>query len=202
MATKQSIVPVERVELSIFEVRGKKVIVDVDLAAIYGVPTKQLNQAIKRNAERFPADFMFKLTAEEAEAWQRSRSQIVTLKRGGNIKYLPHALTEYGAIMAATVLNSPKAVQMSLFVVRAFVKMRETLASHAELSEKLDELESKLSARLDDHEKAILHLLRQVKEIVSPPYKRKRQIGFNVRERKAKYTVKRNGTKKLAQNSV
>jgi phage regulator Rha-like protein len=189
--TENPLVPVERVELGILEIRGRKVIVDADLAAIYGVPTKQLNQAIKRNAERFPADFMFRLTPEEASAWQRLRSQIVTLKRGQHLKYLPYAFTEHGAIMAATVLNSPKAVQMSLFVVRAFVKMRETLASHAELAEKLDELESKLSARLDDHEKAILHLLRQVKNIVSPAYKRKRQIGFHVQERRAKYRVTR-----------
>ena len=106
---------------------------DSDLAAIYGVETKALNQAVKRNANKFPEDFMFRLSREEAEDLRGSRSQSVTLKRGQNVKYLPRAFTEHGAIMAATVLNSPQALEMSVFVVRAFVKMREQLPRRASL---------------------------------------------------------------------
>jgi hypothetical protein len=111
-------------ETLIYEIRGEKIILDSDLARIYGVATKAFNQAVKRNADKFPEDFMFRLTAQEARRLQRSRSQFVTLKRGQNIKYLPYAFTEHGAIMAANVLNSPLAVQMSAFVVRAFLKSR------------------------------------------------------------------------------
>jgi hypothetical protein len=114
-------------ETLIYEIRGQKIILDSDLARIYGVATKAFNQAVKRNADKFPADFMFRLTARKARRLQRSRSQFVTLKRGQNIKYLPYAFTEHGAIMAANVLNSPRAVQMSVFVVRAFLKMRALL---------------------------------------------------------------------------
>lgn len=112
----------------ILTLRGEKVILASDLAELYGVETKALNQAVKRNAGRFPEDFAFQLTSEEAVEWQRSRSQNVTLKRGANLKYRPWAFTEHGAIMAATVLNSPEAVSMSVFVVRAFVQMREQLS--------------------------------------------------------------------------
>jgi len=117
--------PVPDIETLILAARDQWVILAPDLAAIYGVPTKALNQAVKRNVERFPADFMFRLTLEEAEAVQRSRSQIVTLKRGQNIKHPPYAFTEHGAIMAANVLNSPGAVAMSVYIIRPFVKMPE-----------------------------------------------------------------------------
>jgi len=117
-------------------VRGERVILDADLAQIYGVETRALNQAIRRNPKRFPSDFVFHLTKDEAEGL-RSRSQSVTLKRGQNIKYLPLAFTEHGAIMAANVLNSEPAVEMSVFAVRAFVKLRETLLGHKELSAKI-----------------------------------------------------------------
>ena len=116
--------PKKPIETLILTLRGQKVILDADIAELYGVPTKVFNQAVKRNADRFPEDFLLFLTPEEAEEVQRSRSQIVTLNRGQNIKYLPHAFTEYGAIMAATILNSPEAVAMSVFVVRAFMQMR------------------------------------------------------------------------------
>jgi phage regulator Rha-like protein len=165
-------------------IRGQRVILDFDLAHIYDVPTKALNQAIKRNAVRFPPDFMFQLTKEEAEIEFRSRSQFVTLKRGMNIKYRPYAFTENGAIMAANVLNSPEAVRMSVFVVRAFVKMRDLLGGTKELARQLADLEKKLTARLDVHENVIVDVLRRVMEILDPPplppEPPNRRIGFQV----------------------
>ena len=119
------------IESLIRTIRGQKVILDADLAFIYGVPTKRLNEQVRRNRNRFPADFLFRMTREEAEAVLRSRSQIATLKRGHNIKYQPYAFTEQGAIMAANILNSPRAVRMSVYVVRAFVRMRELLGGPA-----------------------------------------------------------------------
>ncbi len=170
------------VEPEIREVRKKKVILAADLAGVYGVTTKRLNEQVRRNLERFPADFVFQLTEVEARSLQGSRSQIATLKRGQNIKYLPYAFTEHGAVMAANVLRSKRAVAMSVYVVRAFVKLREVLASSDELSEKLSELEHKLTTRQDVHEKAILQLFAQIRELLAPkptlePSKRRR-IGF------------------------
>ena len=164
-------------------IRGQKVILDSDLARIYGVPTKALNQAVKRNAKRFPPDFLFQLTGTEADSL---RSQIVTLKsgRGQHRKFLPYAFTENGAVMAANVLNSPAAVRMSVFVVRAFVKMRELLGGTKELAKQLAALEKKLTARLDGHEVAIIEVLRRVMDILDPPplpEPPRRQIGFHVK---------------------
>jgi phage regulator Rha-like protein len=158
------------------------VILDVDLAQVYGVPTRQLNQAIKRNLDRFPDDFAFQLEPQEVAAL---RSQIVISNRRGGRRYVPIAFSEHGAIMAANVLNSPRAVQMSVFVVRAFVKMREALAQNKELAAKLAELERKLTARLDGHEKAISAILDEIKKLMKPapgPEPKRREIGFHVRE--------------------
>jgi ORF6N domain len=129
--------------------RGKKVILDADLARIYGVSTKALNQAVKRNLKRFPDDFLLKLSSDELE---NLRSQIVTSSSHGGQRYLPYVFTENGAIMAANVLNSPEAVHMSVFVVRAFVQMRDLLGSTKELAKQLAALEKKLTDRLDGHE--------------------------------------------------
>jgi phage regulator Rha-like protein len=175
-------VAVEQIDGMIRTIRSTRVILDCDLASIYGVPTKVINQAVKRNRQRFPEDFMFRLTQEEAKALQASRSQIVTLKRGQNIKYLPYAFTEYGALMAANILNSPRAVQMSIFVVRAFAKMREALHGTPELARKLAALEKKLTARLDVHEAAIVQVLREVMQILNPPTQPeppRHRIGFH-----------------------
>ncbi len=167
-------------------IRGQKVILDSDLARIYGVPTKRLNEQVRRNIKRFPSDFMFKLTAAESESLLRSRSQFATLKRGTNIKYPPYAFTENGAIMAANVLNSPEAVRMSVFVVRAFVKMRELLSGTKELAKQLAALEKKLTARLDEHETAIVEVLQRLMQILDPPpappepEQPTRRIGFHV----------------------
>ena len=164
-------------------IRGKKVILDADLARIYGVSTKALNQAVKRNLKRFPNDFLLKLSSEELE---NLRSQIVTSSLHGGLRYAPYAFTENGAIMAANVLNSPEAVRMSVFVVRAFVQMRDLLGSTKELAKQLAALEKKLTDRLDGHEAAIIQVLRRVMDILDPPppppepETLKRRIGFHV----------------------
>jgi phage regulator Rha-like protein len=175
----------------IMTIRNQKVIVDRDLAEIYGVQTRRLNEQVKRNPERFPEDFMFRLTKDEAGHWLRSRSQIAILKRGENIKYLPYAFTEHGAIMAANVLNSPQAVRMSVFVVRAFIKLREMLATHKELAHKLAELERKLQ----DHDESIRSLVVAIRQLMAPPEPEppKKRIGFLVEEPKIPYITKMKG---------
>jgi phage regulator Rha-like protein len=191
MAKTRELVP-KVIETLIVSVRGEKVILDVDLARIYGVSTKVLNQAIKRNSDRFPPDFLFQLTSEE---WKSLRSQIVTSKRGrGGRRYLPFALTEHGAIMAANVLNSKRAVQVSVFVVRAFVRMRGMLANNKELARRLAELEKELKDRLDIHETAIVGILQRIMNLIDPPPQAeppKRRIGFGVEEPKVKYRISR-----------
>lgn len=188
MTEPQNTHPIQHVQSAILTVRGQKVILDVDLARTYGVPTKVLNQAVKRNADRFPDDFMFRLSKEETENLRRSRSQSVTLKRGQNVKYPPYAFTEHGAIMAATVLNSPQAVRMSVFVVRAFVKMREHMLHHVELQRKLADIEKSLMA----HDAALRDVYLKIRPLLLPPSESpRRQIGFGVKERRARYMVKR-----------
>ena len=177
---------IDQIGSMIRTIRGEKVILDSDLARLYGVETRVLNQAVKRNAIRFPPDFMFQPTNEELEKEFRLRSQIVILKkgRGQHRKFLPYAFTENGAIMAANVLNSPEAVRMSVFVVRAFVQMRDLLGSTKELAKQLAALEKKLTARLDGHEVAIIEVLRRVMDILDPPppppEPPRRRIGFHV----------------------
>ncbi len=177
----------------IITIRNQKVIVDRDLAEIYGVETRRLNEQVKRNPDRFPEDFMFQLTKEEAIFWARSRSQIAILKRGKNIKYLPYAFTEHGAIMAANVLNSPQAVRMSVFVVRAFVKLREMLSTHKELVHKLAELERKLQS----HDESIRSLVVAIRQLMASPEPEtpKRRMGFLVEEPHVPYKSSK-GSKK------
>lgn len=148
-------------------IRGIRVMLDSDLAKIYGVPTFRFNEAIKRNRHRFPPDFMFQLTGEEFDSL---KSQIAMSKAGrGGRRTLPYAFTEHGALQAANVLRSPRAVQMSVFVIRAFVKMREALRGTPELARKLAALEKELTARLDVHEAAIVQVLQEVMQILNPP---------------------------------
>ena len=179
----------ENINPLIRTIRGQKVILDSDLTRVYGVPTKRLNEQVGRNAKRFPSDFLFQLTLAEANAL---RSQIATSNLRGGRRYLPYAFTENGAIMAANVLNSPEAVRMSVFVVRAFVQMRELLGSTKELAKQLAALEKKLISRLDGHEAAIVDVLRRVMDILDPPppppEPTRREIGFHVgiAEQKAK----------------
>ena len=168
--------PKKPLESLILTIRGHKVLLDVDLAGIYGVPTRRLNEQVKRNADRFPEDFMFRLNMEEAENVQLSRSQIAILKRGQNIKYLPHAFTEHGAIMAATVLNSPEAVAMSVFVVRAFMQMREQLAANAAILKRLAEIDKTLL----EHDSALRTIWTKLQPLLAPPPEPpRRRIGFN-----------------------
>ncbi len=168
--------------------RGQKVLLDAALARIYGIPVFRFNEAVKRNADRFPEDFRFRLTKDEWEAAQRLRSQIAILKtaRGRHRKYLPYAFTEHGSIMAANVLNSPRAVQMSVFVVRAFLKMRALFADTRDLARTLAALEAELKSRLDVHEAAIVDVLQRLMQLLDPPPPPepdppRRQIGFHSR---------------------
>jgi len=186
MKTQTAIQPAFDIESAILTVRGEKVLLDSDLARIYSVPTFRFNEAVKRNADRFPDDFRFQLTKDEWRAVQGLRSQIAILKtgRGQHRKFLPYAFTEQGAIMAANVLNSPRAVQMSVFVVRAFLKMRELLGGTKELARQLRALEAKLTARLDGHETAIVDVLQRIMRLLDPPpapEPPRRQIGFHAR---------------------
>ncbi len=179
--SNQSVAQADRIGTMIRTIRGQKVLLDSDLAHIYGVPTKALNQAVKRNLKRFPSDFLFRLTATESEDL---RSQIVTSSLHGGRRNLPYAFTEKGAVMAANILNSPDAVRMSIFVVRAFIEMRDLLGSTKELAKQLADLEKKLTARLDEHEVAIVEVLRRVMALLDPPppppEPPRRRIGFYV----------------------
>lgn len=152
-------------------------LLDTELAGLYGVSTKRFNEQVRRNRESFPADFMFQLTAEEHAAL---RSQNATLKpgRGQHRKYLPHAFTEHGAIMATMVLNSPHAVEMSVYVVRAFVQLREMLSSNRELARRFAQLETRLEKRLTEHDQQIAAILSAIRELMNPPAPRRRPIGF------------------------
>jgi ORF6N domain len=163
---------VESIAGGIFELRGQRVILDRDLAALYGVPTGALNRAVKRNAERFPEDFMFQLTGEETAELAESHKRLANFKFA---RLPPFVFTEHGAIMAASVLNSPRAVEASIFVVRAFVKLRQLLATHKELAHKVAELER----RLGDHDEAIRGIVAAIKQLMEPPpVPPKRKIGF------------------------
>src|SRR5215472_4459866 len=167
------------IQQRIYTIRNVRVILDSDLAALYGVPTKRLNEQYRRNRKRFPEDFAFQLTAEEVKSL---RSQIATSSSHGGRRYRPYVFTEYGALQAANILNSARAVQMSIFVVRAFAKMREALRGTPELARKLSELEKKLTARLDVHEAAIVEILQEVMQILNPPplpEPEQKQIGFH-----------------------
>jgi len=168
-----SVVPADRIEGRILLIRGEKVILDADLAALYGTTTKKLNQQVKRNRHRFPADFLFRLTNKEVT---NLRSHFVTSSSAhGGHRSLPYAFTEHGAIMAAAVLNTPRAVEMSVFVVRAFVRLRQLLTTHEELADKLAELERKLAS----HDEQIVAIIDAIKRLMAPPApSNKRRIGF------------------------
>jgi ORF6N domain len=187
------IMPADNISRLIHSIRDLRVILDSDLAKLYGVRTFRLNEAVKRNRERFPKDFLFQLTREERDALI---SQIAMSKPGrGGRRTLPHAFTEHGAIMAANVLNSPRAAQMSVFVVRAFVKMRSLLTDTRELARKLAALEQELKARLDVHEVAIVEFLQRIMKILDPPPPPPEppppEIGFHVKEDAVPYRIKR-----------
>jgi leucyl aminopeptidase len=172
----KALVPVEIIERKILLIRGEKVMLDADIAELYGVATKRLNEQIRRNSDRFPEDFAFQLTAEE---WQSikshddlNRSQFATgSQKHRDPRFLPWVFTEHGAIMAATVLNSKQAVAMSVYVVRAFVKLREMLTTHEDLAKKVEEMEKKYDSQF----KVVFDAIRQ---LMTPPETKKRKIGF------------------------
>jgi hypothetical protein len=171
---KKAIALVKQTESKIQLIRGQKVILDTDLAVLYGVDVKRLNQQVNRNADRFPADFLFRLSPSE---YKNLRLQIATSSSGyGGRRYLPYAFTEHGAIMAATVLNSERAVEMSIFVVRAFVRMREALSPNQKIVAKLGELER----RLETHDSDIQQLIEAIRELMTPPAPNRRRIGFQL----------------------
>jgi hypothetical protein len=205
---RKSISP-EQIASAILILRGQRVLHDSELAALYGVSTKRFNQQVRRNRRRFPADFMFQLTAEETSSLRSQiatlktsggqlrkstpyvketkclRSQIATLKagRGQHRKYSPYVFTEHGAIMAATILNSTRAIEMSVYVVRAFVQLREMLASNKELARRFAQLETRLDKKLTTHDEAIAAILSAIRQLMHPPVPKRRQIGFTADHR-------------------
>jgi hypothetical protein len=180
--TRTATVPIDQIGQSILILRGQRVLLDSDLAALYGVTTKRLNEQVKRNIDRFPQDFMFSLRAPE---WDALRSQNATAniprsERGGR-RSLPNAFTEHGAIQAANVLNSPRAIEMGIYVVRAFVRFRELLSSNKELARQFAQLEVRLNKKLADHDDAIAAILSAIRELMNPPETKRRGIGFTAK---------------------
>ena len=179
MSVKE-IIPMERIENKILLIRGQKVMLDRDLAELYGVPTKVLNQAVKLNNERFPTDFMFGLTKAEKDELVTNCDRFNSLKHS---TVLPFAFTEYGALMLASVLNSQRAIEAGIYVVRAFVHLKEILLSHKELAQKLKELEYKI----ETHDEQITAIFEAINQLLSPLPATKRKIGFEVKEKRIKY---------------
>ena len=173
MSEKKAMVPVAKIEQRILLIRGEKVIVDADLAEFYGVPTKRLNEQVKRNRDRFPDDFMFQLSVEEKSEVVANCDHLSKLKYSS---FLPYVFTEHGAIMAASILNSRRAVEVSVFIVRAFVKLRRMIAENKELSRRIVQIERHLA----EHDNQIMELVKAIKQLLKPdPLPKKRRIGFH-----------------------
>jgi hypothetical protein len=173
MSKSKALIKIGTIQQRILLIRGEKVIIDADLAEAYGVPTRRLNEQVRRNRERFPKDFMFQLSVEEKAEVIANCDHLNQLKFS---KSLPFAFTEHGAIMAASVLNSPRAVEISVFVVRAFVQLRETMVEHREIARKIAQIEQKLSG----HDEQILALVEAIKNLMDPKLPpRTRRIGFH-----------------------
>jgi hypothetical protein len=192
----KEIIPAEQIALRIRHFRGEKVLLDFDLAALYDVETRILNQAVRRNADRFPADFMFQLTSEEAEKLSQvvtpsvaghdvSNSSQIVMSSGKHRgkRYRPYAFTEQGVAMLSSVLNSESAVKMNIAIMRAFVRLRRALEANRELARKFSELER----RIDKHDSEIAAILEAIRQLMAPPAKPRREIGFHVREEAARY---------------
>jgi len=182
------IVPMERIMGKIHIIRDTRVMLDRDLAELYGVKTKVLKQAVRRNIKRFPEDFMFELTKEEFENW---RSQFVTSNRDKmGLRYTPMAFTEQGVAMLSSVLRSKRAIEVNIAIMRAFVRLREMIATHKELARKLEDLERQLK----DHDEQIQAIFETIQQLLTPLEQPKRKIGFEVKERRTPYgqTKKRN----------
>lgn len=193
---KQEIDVVPDLQDRILTIRGERVILNSDLAEIYGAEVRTLNQQVKRNPDRFPEDFSFTFSKIGWEAVTALRSQNVILKRGQHRKHPPRVFTEHGALMAANVLNSKRAMEMSVFVVRAFTKMRAALSDTRELARKLATLECEVKSRLDSHDAAIVEVMQRILDLIDPPEHPApppppRKIGFSVKESPAKYAARR-----------
>ena len=173
MGEVQSVIPIEKIESRIYEIRGQRIMFDRDLAELYGVRTKALKQAVSRNIERFPPDFMFILTYQE---FANLRSQIVTSssRQWGGTRYKPMAFTEQGVAMLSSVLRSKRAAQVNIEIMRAFVRLREMLSTHKELAQKIAELEE----RLGEHDEQIQVIFEAIHQLMSPPDKPPKKIGF------------------------
>jgi len=169
----QSLVPISSIDNKILLVRGERIILDSHLASLYGVTTKALIQALKRNKDRFPADFAFQLTRKEVKELQA----FLSFDEWGGRRYLAYAFTEHGVVMVANVLRSERAVKASIFVVRAFVKLRRLIASHKELSAKMDDLERAITT----HDKAIVSLFQAIKKLMAPPPVPRKKVGFDLK---------------------
>ena len=174
MVSKQSLIPVDRIERAILLIRKQKVMLDADLAELYGVETRVLVQAVKRNLERFPGDFMFQLSREEFAAL---RSQSVTSSDWGGRRYAPYAFTEQGVAMLSSVLHSQRAIQVNIEIMRAFIRLRQILASHADLARKLDALEKKYDAQFKE-------VFEAIRQLMKPPEPKRRPIGFRTGDEK------------------
>ncbi len=170
--------PAEIIQNRIYLIRGQKVMLDSDLAMLYGVLTKQLKRQVRRNISRFPNDFMFQLTAKETEYL---RCQFGTLRHGEHSKYLPYVFTEQGVAMLSSVLNSERAVQVNIQIVRVFVKLKEVLISHKDLARKIEDIERNFKVKFEDHDKKIIMIFEAIKELLSDKedeVKNKAPIGF------------------------
>ena len=196
----KEIIPAEQIALRIRHFRGEKVLLDFDLAALYDVETRILNQAVRRNADRFPADFMFQLTSEQAEKLSQvvtpsvaghdvSNSSQIVMSSGKHRgkRYRPYAFTEQGVAMLSSVLNSESAVKMNIAIMRAFVRLRRALEANRELARKFSELER----RIDKHDSEIAAILEAIRQLMTPPERPRREIGFHVREKAPLYRARK-----------
>jgi hypothetical protein len=178
----KAVIPIESIERKIYLIRGHKVMLDATLAVLYQVSTKRLNEAVKRHLNRFPPDFMFRLTVKETESLKLQsgtaglRSQIATSKKRGGRRYLPYAFTEHGVAMLSSVLSSQRAVQMNILIIRAFVRLREVLATHKDLAHKIGDLERQQK----EHGRQLAAVYSIVKQLIDPPTSPRRRIGFKV----------------------
>jgi ORF6N domain len=180
----KEIIPIERVVESIRWIRGNKVLLDSDLAILYGVTTGNLNKAVKRNADRFPSDFMFQLNAEELA---NLKFQFGISRWGGRRRSRPYAFTEQGIAMLSSVLNSERAIKVNIAIMRAFVKLRQMLETNRELARRFLELEQ----RVGKHDEEIASVLEAIRQLMAPPEKARREIGFHVREKAPRYRVRK-----------
>jgi len=174
---------IQKIERLIHVIRGQKVMLDADLAELYGVETRVLKQAVRRNKNRFPSDFLYELTKEEN---RDLRSQNVILEPGKYSKYLPFAFTEQGVAMLSTVLNSERAIEVNIEIMRAFVRVREMLGAHRELAARLKDLEN----HIEDHDEQIQTIFEAIRQLMMPPEKSRKPIGFEIKEPKRRYGKK------------